>query len=122
MRGRDYRQQGRLAGVGLTDEADVCDQLELQLEGANLTLLARLPFPRGLMRRRSEESIALAAAATFRDYRFLSVLEDFGDSFPVAISRIIVPGGTGRTTSPPDRPLLLAPIPCSPRSAAHRSR
>jgi hypothetical protein len=40
----------------------------------------------------------------------------------VSASRTTVPGGTGSTTSAPDRPDLLEPEPWSPRSAVQLSR
>ena len=59
----DHREQRALAGVGLPDEADVGDELELELERATLAFLAGLPLARRLVRSRREERVALPAPA-----------------------------------------------------------
>lgn len=43
---RDDRQQGRLAGVGQTDQSDLSDQLETQAHPTFLTGLPRFGCPR----------------------------------------------------------------------------
>ena len=121
-RGRDHRQQRRLAGVRLADEPDVGDELELELQRALLAFLARLPFARRLMRGRGEERVALSASTAARDDDLVAVREHLAERSAPPTSRMMVPGGTGRTTSSPERPVLFEPMPCSPRSAVQLSR
>src|SRR5205085_442470 len=78
---RDDREQRGLTGVGLADEANVGDELELELQRASLTVFARLVLARRLMRRRREERVAFAAAAALRDDDPVAILQHFAEQF-----------------------------------------
>src|SRR6185437_13045799 len=77
--GRNHGKERGLARVRLPDEADVGDELELELERAGLAVFARLVFARRLMRGRGEVRVALAAAAAARDDDSLAVLEHLAE-------------------------------------------
>ena len=79
-RGRDHRQQRRLPGVRLPDEADVGDELELELQRARFAVLARLVLSRRLVRRRGEVRVALSAAPAARHDDAVAILEHLADS------------------------------------------
>ena len=66
-RGGDARDQRRLAGVGIADEADVGEQLEFQAEGAFLARAAQFVLARGLMRAGGKVLVAASAASAFGD-------------------------------------------------------
>src|SRR2546426_10183210 len=66
-RGRNYREQRALPGVGLAQQAHVGNELEHQLDGALLPVLSRLPLARALVRGGREARVAAPAAARFRD-------------------------------------------------------
>ena len=68
MRGGQRPQQGRLAGVGQADKADVSDQPELELESVLFARLALLGMRRRLVDRRREVDVAQPAAAATRDH------------------------------------------------------
>src|SRR6185437_2805933 len=77
--GRNHGKERGLARVRLADEADVGDELELELERAGFAVFARLVFARRLMRGGGEVGIAFAAAAAARDDDSLAVLEHFAE-------------------------------------------
>src|SRR6266487_6489108 len=81
-RGRDHREQCALAGIGLTEQADVGDQLEDELEASLFAFFSWLPFARRLMRRRRKVLIAAPAAATLRDEQRLALLNQLAEDFP----------------------------------------
>ena len=72
-------QECRLPGVGLADESDVGDELELQLERPRLAFLSGLPFAGRLMSSGGEEAVALAAPAALCDDHLLPINEDLGE-------------------------------------------
>ena len=78
-RGRDHREERGLAGVRLADESDVGDQLQLEFKRLELAFLARLPFPRRLMRCGRKERVSLASAPALGDADLLSVVEHVRD-------------------------------------------
>ncbi len=84
-RARHARQQRRLAGVGQADEADVGQQLELQLEPALLAGEALLGEARRLPGRAAEVRVAAPAAAAAGDARLLA-----GDDEVVAGAVVLV--------------------------------
>ena len=72
LRAREPRQQRRLAGVGEPDEADVGEQLEVQLDAALLARQALLGQPRRLPHRRLEARVAAPPGAAARDRDLLA--------------------------------------------------
>src|SRR5207237_1096437 len=76
----------------LTDESDIGDELELQLQIARDTVLTRLELERRLMRRRGEVRISLPTAAAFSDANLLTVLYDFAEE----LSGIDIPNDRSR--------------------------
>ena len=76
---RDHREEGGLPRIGLADQPDVGDELELELDIPDLSLLARLPFARRLMRGGGEMRIPLPAPSALRDPDLVAMLEHFRD-------------------------------------------
>ena len=74
-RRRDRREQGGLAGVGVADQADVGDDLQLQLDVALLPRLAAGGELRRALHRRGEVHVAQAALAAAGDHHPLAVLQ-----------------------------------------------
>ena len=94
----DDADERRLAGVGVADDADVGQQLELELE---VLLLARGPVlrvARRLVGRGGEVDVAEAAAPALGDHHARQPGPMSTSSSPVSASRTSVPGGT-RSTS-----------------------
>ena len=69
---REAREQRRLAGVRQADEADVGEQLEVQVDAALLPGQAALGQPRRLPRRGLEARVAAPAGAAARDRDLLA--------------------------------------------------
>ena len=67
LRAADPRQQGRLAGVRQADQADVGDDLQLQVDRPLLAGLAGLGLPGGAVGRRLEVLVAVPALAAAGD-------------------------------------------------------
>ncbi len=59
--GGERRQQRALPRVGLPDQPDIGDQLQLQLDAPRLAGASRLVLARGLVRRRREGRVAATA-------------------------------------------------------------
>ena len=73
-------QQGRFAGIGQTDHADVGDQFEFQDKPAFLAGMSSFVFARGLIGGRHEGEVAFAALAAAGDrhlgFGFREILND----------------------------------------------
>src|SRR6185312_3715070 len=76
---RNHGKERGLARVRLADEADVGDELELELERAGFAVFARLIFARRLMRGGGKVGVAFSAAAAVRDDDSLAVLEHLAE-------------------------------------------
>src|ERR1700743_1503887 len=63
----DARDQRGLAGIGIADEADIGQQLQLEAEIALFAGTAHLVLARSLVRGRGEVLIAAATTAAFGD-------------------------------------------------------
>ena len=77
-RGREEIGQGRLAGVGVTHEADVGDRLEHDAELTFFARIARGRATRGLVDRALEVHIAQAALAAGEKHHAFAMLGEFG--------------------------------------------
>src|SRR5437868_6443811 len=78
-RGRDHGKERRLPGVGLADQTDIGDQLELHLDAAGDAFFAGLPFSRRLVGGSGKERVALPAATAGGDHSLLPVFQNFGE-------------------------------------------
>ena len=72
LRAREPREQRRLAGVGQADEADVGQQLEMELDAALLARQPALGDPRGLAGGGLEARVAAPAGAAAGDRDLLA--------------------------------------------------
>src|SRR5687768_13835557 len=75
-RRREHREQCGLPRVRLTDQTDIGNELEHQLEGAMLALLPRLPFAWRLMRGRHERRIPAAPSPSAGDEQLVAIFEN----------------------------------------------
>ncbi len=103
---RQARQQRGLAGIRQADEADVGDQLQLQLEPPFLARQAALGKARRLARRRREALVALAAGAAARDCRALADRQQL-PAAPAEVAIVVL--GRRRPPFPAER---RSPDPC----------
>src|SRR5205807_772634 len=71
---RNGGEQSRFAGIGISYQADLGDNPQLQQKFAFFTRFARLSKARGLAGCGREIAIALTAAAAFAQYETLAVL------------------------------------------------
>ena len=81
--GGDDRKEGRLAGVGQTDEANVCEELQLYLGFVSFAWLTDFGDDGGLADTGLEMSIAEAAVTAARYDSGLTVDGEVGDNFAV---------------------------------------
>ena len=116
-RGAEHREQRALAGVRLADQAHVGDQLEHELELPLLALLARLPLPRRLVRRRGEARVAPPAPAAARHAHRVAVVEDFRDQLAGGEVPHHRAGRHRQVDVGGGAPVFVLPLPWSPRSA-----
>ena len=105
----DHREQGALAGIGLSHEPHVGDQLEGKLDFQCFAFFTRLPFPRRLMVAVAKRALPRPPRPPWRPaprrptpdfaYRFAGahILEDGA-------------GGTGRYTSSDEAPVWFFPF------------
>src|SRR5512143_941097 len=77
LRRGDDRQQRRFSRVGLADQTDVGDELELELERASLAIFTRLKLSRRSVGRGGEVRVALSAASAPSDDNAVAVLQHF---------------------------------------------
>jgi len=84
LRGRDARDQRRLASVRKADERDVGEQLELELQPGFFALLALFGEGRSAALVREEASIPAAALATGRSEVAVAVIGEVGEDLAVA--------------------------------------
>ena len=119
---RQARQQRGLARVRQAHEADVREQLQLQLEPALLAGQPALGEARRLARGRGEALVALAAAAAARDRGALAVREQL-PAAPAEVAVVVLERadlGAGRHADlsvSPSAPWRCEPSPCPPRPA-----
>src|SRR6185312_11265240 len=78
--------------VRLSHEADVGDELELELHRASHAVLAGLPLARRLVRGRREEGVSLSAASALRHEHLVTVLEHLAED----LARADVPNDRAR--------------------------
>ena len=91
-------QQGGFAGVGITDQADLGHDAQLEQEVAFVARLARLGEARGLARGGGEVAVAQAAASAFAQDEALAVLGQVGDQLAFGLR-----AGGNRSASPSAR-------------------
>src|SRR5207248_3208694 len=77
---RDDRQKRRLPRVRLSDEPDIGDELELELQRPPLSVLARLVLTWRLVRRRHEPGVALPASSGAGDEQLVAVRDHLAQS------------------------------------------
>ena len=120
LRRRQRRQQGGLARVRRTHQADIGDQLQLELDPALLARRSLLVVGRGPMGRRHEVDVAPPAAPAVGDDQAVASAISSPSSRPAssvsssAATRTTVPGGTSSSRPMPFRPWARRPVPLPP--------
>jgi hypothetical protein len=105
---RDGGKKGRLSGIGLADQAHVCDEFQLEFDSAFLPLFSRLPPTGSLVGGCGESGISPTTSPPPGHDEALPPLHQFAKEF----RRVRIPDhGTGRN---PDFDVL----PSSPRAIA----
>ena len=115
----DRVEEGRLAGVGQADQADVGEQLQAQPHPHFLARHAGLVLARGAVGRGLVAGVAAAAHAALEEDRRagLSSVRSASSVRSSSSARICVPTGTLMTRSSPPAPVRLEPEPPLPRGA-----
>ena len=79
VRGRDFSEQGRLAGIRITHERSVGHRPKLEKEVTLLALFAFRVLDGSAIPRTLEMNVALSATSTLAENEFLAVVGEIGD-------------------------------------------